>query len=71
MSPNGTLQTYRLLYNGAKDLDAYRANLVQREFAPASLDRYLRTVRQFFAWLENHQQIFINSAAGHDIPRVA
>ncbi len=55
---------------GADDLEAYRANLVQREFAPASLDRYLRTVRQFFGWLENHQKIFINPAARLEIPRV-
>ena len=59
----------RLQDIGAEDLDAYRANLVERKFAPASLDRYLRTVRQFFGWLENQQQLFLNPALGLEIPK--
>ena len=53
----------------AEDLEAYRLALVQREFAPSSLEVYLRTVRQFFGWLEQQQRLFVNPAAGLLIPR--
>lgn len=53
----------------AEDLEAYRLALVQRNFAPASLEVYLRTVRQLFKWLEQNQKLFTNPAAGLLIPR--
>ncbi|MFQ5592487.1 MAG: tyrosine-type recombinase/integrase, partial [Phycisphaerae bacterium] len=54
----------------AADLEDYRLHLVNRDFAPASLCRYLRTVRQFFAWLEEHQHLFLNPAADLTLPAV-
>ena len=53
----------------ASDLEAYRLALVDRSFAPCSIEVYLRTVRQFFAWLEQTQQLFLNPAAGFLIPK--
>lgn len=52
-----------------EDLEGWRLVLVQRNFAPASLELYLRTVRQFFAWLESRQLLFLNPAAGLIIPK--
>ena len=52
-----------------EDLETWRLVLVQRNFAPASLEVYLRTVRQFFAWLESRQLLFLNPAAGLVIPK--
>lgn len=52
-----------------EDLETWRLVLVQRNFAPASLEVYLRTVRQFFAWLESRQLLFLNPAAGLIIPK--
>jgi integrase/recombinase XerD len=53
----------------AQDLENYRLALVQRNFAPASLEVYLRSVRQFFGWLEVNQKLFANPAAGLVIPK--
>lgn len=53
----------------AEDLEAYRLALVQRNFAPSSLEVYLRTVRQFFGWLEQQQKLFVNPASGLLIPQ--
>lgn len=53
----------------AADLEAYRLRLVQQNFSPASAEVYLRTVRQFFGWLEARQRLFINPAAGLLIPK--
>jgi integrase/recombinase XerD len=52
-----------------EDLEDYRLALVRRNFAPGSLEVYLRTVRQFFAWLEQNQRLFSNPAAGLVIPQ--
>jgi len=52
-----------------QDLENYRLALVRRNFAPASLEVYLRAVRQFFAWLEASQKLFANPAAGLVIPQ--
>lgn len=52
-----------------EDLEAYRLELVTRNFAPGSLEVYLRTVRQFFGWLEDNQKLFINPARGLVIPK--
>ncbi len=51
------------------DLEAWRLAMVQQNFAPASLEVYLRTARQFFAWLESRQLLFLNPAAGLVIPK--
>ena len=53
----------------AADLEAWRLALVERRFAPSSLEIYLRTVRQFFRWLEETQRLFVNPAAGLVIPK--
>ena len=52
----------------AQDLEAYRLALVQRNFAPSSLEVYLRSVRQFFNWLNQNQRLFVNPAAELIIP---
>jgi len=54
----------------AEDLEAYRLALVEGTLAPASIDLYLRSVRQFFSWLESRQILFLNPAAGLVIPKV-
>ena len=53
----------------AADLEAWRLDLRQRNFAPASLEVFCRSVRQFFNWLEQGQLIFINPASGFIVPR--
>ena len=55
----------------AADLEAWRLDLLHRKFAPASMEVYCRSVRQFFNWLEQGQRVFINPAAGFIIPRPA
>jgi site-specific recombinase XerD len=52
----------------AADLEAYRLALVDGNLASASIEMYLRSVRQFFAWLESNQILFLNPAAGLVIP---
>lgn len=51
------------------DLEAWRRELLHRNFAPASLEVYCRSVRQFFNWLEQGQRVFINPAASFIVPR--
>jgi integrase/recombinase XerD len=53
----------------AADLEAWRLDLRQRNFAPASLEVFCRSVRQFFNWLEQGQRVFTNPAAGFIVPR--
>lgn len=53
----------------AADLEAWRLDLLQRNFAPASLEVFCRSVRQFFTWLEQGQRLFVNPAAGFIVPR--
>lgn len=53
----------------ASDLENYRLDMVCRNFAPSSLEVYLRTVRQWFKWLEQNQRLFANPAAGLLIPK--
>jgi integrase/recombinase XerD len=53
----------------AADLEAWRLDLLQRNFAPASLEVFCRSVRQFFNWLEQGQRLFINPAAGFIVPK--
>jgi integrase/recombinase XerD len=52
----------------AADLEAYRLALVEGNLAPASIEIYLRSMRQFFSWLESSQILFLNPAAGLVIP---
>ena len=51
------------------DLEAWRRDLQQRNFAPASIEVFCRAVRQFFNWLEREQRLFINPAARFIVPR--
>jgi len=53
----------------AQDLEAYRLALVRRNFAPASLEVYLRAMRQWFNWLDKQQKLFANPANGFLIPK--
>ena len=53
----------------AADLEAWRLDLLQRNFAPASLEVFCRSVRQFFHWLEQGQRLFVNPAAGFIVPK--
>ena len=50
-------------------LDAYRLLLVKEELTGQSIHFYLRSVRKFFAFLENAGSVFINPAANMRIPR--
>jgi len=54
-----------------EDLEAYRLNLVEHEFADKTLHAYLRVVPQFFDCLEAGQVIFGNPAADFRLPRLA
>lgn len=49
-------------------IEAYRLSLVERKFSAAAMELYIRTVRQFFKYLEDGQQVFINPAAYLVIP---
>ena len=53
----------------SQDLEDYRLALVRRNFAPASLELYLRAMRQLFTWLDRNQKLFTNPAASLVIPR--
>jgi integrase/recombinase XerD len=55
----------------AADLEAWRSDLIQRKFAPASVEVFCRSVRQFFDWLERGQRLFINPAAGLVVSKAA
>jgi integrase/recombinase XerD len=55
----------------AADLEAWRFDLIQRKFAPASVEVFCRSVRQFFDWLERDQRLFFNPAAGLVISKTA
>ena len=50
-------------------LDAYRLHLVESNLAPFTINRYLRTVRSFFNYLELTHAIFVNPATRLPIPR--
>ena len=53
----------------AADLEAWRLDLLQRNVAPASVEVFCRSVRQFFHWLEQGQRLFVNPAAGFIVPK--
>lgn len=55
----------------AEDLEAYRLNLVGRDFADKSVHAFLRVVPQFFGCLEAGQVIFTNPAADFQLPKLA
>ena len=52
-----------------EDLEHYRGQLIDRDFRPASVDVYLRTVRRLFGWLTEEHVLFDNPAAQLLIPR--
>jgi len=51
------------------DLEAWRVELSQRNFAPATLEILGRSARQFFTWLEGQQRLFLNPARDFIVPR--
>lgn len=53
----------------ARDLAAYRLELIDQNYAPQSIGLYLRAVRKLFKYLEQTQQIFINPARSLIIPK--
>lgn len=56
------------------DLKAWQLDMAERHFAVASVDMYVRAIRQFFSWLEQNQRLFLNPAAGlvvHGLTRTA
>jgi integrase/recombinase XerD len=53
----------------ARDLAAYRLELIDRNYAQQSIGLYLRAVRKLFDYLEQTQQIFINPARSLILPR--
>jgi integrase/recombinase XerD len=52
------------------DLEAWRLGMLERQLAPASVDMYVRAIRQFFGWLEQSQRLFLNPAARLVVPRL-
>lgn len=54
----------------AKDLTAYRLELIDGKYADQSIGLYLRAVRKLFQYLEDTGQIFINPAKSLIIPKV-
>ncbi len=51
------------------DLDAWRVELLNRGLKPASVELFLRAVRNLFNWLEDTERIFANPAAGLLVPK--
>jgi integrase/recombinase XerD len=45
-----------------KDIDLYRARLIMDEYSPRSIELHMRSIRQFFNWLEAQQKLFVNPA---------
>jgi integrase/recombinase XerD len=54
----------------APDLEAYRLNLLERRFKPASIQSYFQAIRGFFRHLEEQQAIFENPAEGLPVMKV-
>ena len=52
-----------------QDLEDYRRALIERPVQPSSLEVFMRTVRQFFQWMEQTQRLFANPAADLIIPQ--
>ncbi len=52
-----------------KQLDSFRLDLVDAGLADATIYLYLRSVRTFFSFLEENQQIFQNPAADLQLPK--
>jgi site-specific recombinase XerD len=52
----------------ARDLAAYRLELIDQNYAGQSIGLYLRTVRKLFDYLEQTQRIFINPARSLIVP---
>ncbi len=53
------------------DLESYRLELVNNDYAGPSVSLYLRTVRKLFAYLEETRQIFLNPAQSLRVPKAA
>ena len=51
-----------------QDLARYRAHLIDREYAPATVHLFVRAVRGLFNWLEDNRHIFLNPAVGLAVP---
>ena len=51
------------------DLERYRQTLLTAELSEHTIELYLRVVRMFFHYLEDHSFIFINPAANFIIPK--
>jgi len=47
-----------------RDVDQYRADLVTQAFSPNSIELHMRSIRQFFRWLEDQGKLFVNPTAG-------
>ncbi len=54
-----------------KHLETYRQELFERRLAPATVDVYLRTARQFFGFLAREYVVFLDPAEGLSIPTPA
>jgi integrase/recombinase XerD len=51
------------------DLEAWRVALTEKHFAPATLEIWCRSARQFFTWLEQQQRLFLNPARDFIVPK--
>jgi integrase/recombinase XerD len=52
------------------DLEAFRLNVVEKNFSEKTLHSYLRIVRQFFDCLEAGHVIFVNPAMDFQLPKL-
>ncbi len=52
------------------DIEEYRAGMVDRQWKPASVEVFIRAIKQFFRWLEQTQEVFCNPAEGIVIRKI-
>ena len=52
----------------ADTVEAYRLHLIERGLAPASLEVFMRSVRQLFNWMEKTGQLFENPCRALVVP---
>ncbi|MGA1825013.1 MAG: tyrosine-type recombinase/integrase [bacterium] len=62
---------HRLNDVSLKDLDDYRLVLVDDDFADTSIVSYLRQVQNFFHYLEQKQEVFMDPSTGLRIPKAS
>jgi len=65
----GVRSVSRLQDTVLRDLEAWRLDLIERGLADASLEVFLRAVRNLFNWMEDEGMLFDNPAVALKIPK--